>query len=252
MFKLNVLLQKISGLARGLWIILSIAFMTACAANNTVKSPPVEQAGDSEWSSSYAKLQALSAEEIEQLSIDEAFEFVDAIPAEKIRVLIEEKFPEGISEESPLKPETNWKGKQAPDFTLKDLSGKEHKLSDFRGKYVFLDFWGTWCEPCVALLPKIRKVYDQVDKSKIEFIGICVGCHDVDMKEFVKENGLSWLQLVDNDGIGEIYVNEVYSINSFPTPLLIDPNGKVVEDGSSPERSKRFLNLMDIISLHVK
>ncbi len=250
MFKLNILLQKTSRLARGLLILLSIAFMTACA-NNTVKNSPVVQANDSDWSSSYAKLKSLSAEEIKQLSIDEAFAFSDAIPPEKLEALLAEKFPEGL-ENSPLNPDVSWLGKQAPDFTLKDLSGKEHKLSDFRGKYVFLDFWGTWCKPCVALLPKIRKAYDQVDKSKIEFIGICVGCHDVDMNEFAKENNLNWLQLVDNDGEGEVYVNEVYLINSFPTPLLIDPNGKIVEDGSTEEGYERFLNPMAVIKPYLK
>lgn len=139
------------------------------------------------------------------------------------------------------------KGKQAPDFTLKDLSGKEYKLADFRGKYVFLDFWGTWCGPCISALPKIREAYAKVDKSKIEFIGICVDCDD--LKEFAKKNDLPWIQLLDDNG----NVADKFSVKNYPTPMLIDPNGKIVEEGISDIGYTRFeQDLMGVINSHVK
>lgn len=115
-------------------------------------------------------------------------------------------------------------GTQAPDFTLKDINGKTHKLSDYRGKYVLIDFWGTWCPPCVKALPKIAKAYKQVDKSKIEFIGISVGSNN--LSEFVKKNKLNWVQLEDTDH--DNGPNVTYNVTAYPTMYLIGPDGKVV------------------------
>jgi len=97
MFKLNILLPKVSRLTLSLWSILSIAFIAGCS--NTAS---VDQASGSEWSSSYAKLQTLSAEEIEQLSQEEADRLTKDIPEEKLQALFAEKFPESAGAERSL------------------------------------------------------------------------------------------------------------------------------------------------------
>jgi peroxiredoxin len=114
-------------------------------------------------------------------------------------------------------------GQVAPDFELVDSLGNRRKLSEFRGKFVLLDFWGTWCVPCVEELPSMAKDYEKVDKTKVEFIGVCAGCDD--LEEFLQANPLEWVQL--NDLVGK--VSEQYQVTSYPSIILISPEGVVLE-----------------------
>lgn len=130
-------------------------------------------------------------------------------------------------------------GEKAPAFTLKDLSGADRQLSDFKGKYVLVDFWGTWCAPCIEALPKIKKTYAKLDKSKFEVVGICVDCDG--LKNFVKENELSWVQLEGDDDVADAYL-----VKGFPTMFLIDPDGKVVgNDSTIPSLNTHLLATME-------
>ena len=139
-------------------------------------------------------------------------------------------------------------GEQAPVFTLKDLAGKEHSLADFKGKYVFVDIWGTWCGYCVEVLPKIKKVYKNLDKDKIAFVSICVDCPDLD--EFLETTELPWLQLVTDSG--DKILNQ-FGVDAYPTPVLIDPNGKILESGIEEEGFERLDDgLGDTIKSYLK
>lgn len=131
-------------------------------------------------------------------------------------------------------------GDQAPDFILKDLSGKTYKLSDFHGKYVFVDFWGTWCPPCIESLPDIKNAYDSLDKNKVAFISICSDCDD--LAEFLQQNDLPWLQL-----IADTKSKNDFSVSEFPTPYLIGPQGKILAEGNSQAGYKSFSNPKKLI-----
>jgi peroxiredoxin len=131
------------------------------------------------------------------------------------------------------------KGADAPEIELMDNFGKKRKLSEFRGKYVLVDFWGTWCQPCVEALPKLAKVYQQIDKSKIEFVGVCADCPD--FKEFITEEKLSWVQLSDPD----MTVSKEYGVDGFPTVFLIDPQGKVIDNSIWVESAEELLQLIN-------
>jgi peroxiredoxin len=136
-------------------------------------------------------------------------------------------------------------GQVAPDFELSDNNGKTHRLSDYRGKWVFIDFWATWCGPCVAELPMINQAYQSVDKSKVEFIGICAECSEFD--EFIQENPMQWLHLLDPDR----KVPKLFGLSSFPTKALISPEGIVVE--TSYTNNKRLKHdLLRTINYHKK
>jgi peroxiredoxin len=111
----------------------------------------------------------------------------------------------------------------APDFELVDNFGNKRKLTDFRGKYVLIDFWGTWCKPCIAELPHLKKAYAAIDKNKVEFVGVCSECPD--FEAFLAEEKFDWVQL--NDPAGE--VSESYGVSEYPSMILIDPEGRVLE-----------------------
>ena len=116
-------------------------------------------------------------------------------------------------------------GKPAPDFTLKDLQGKDLTLSSLRGKYVVLDFWGSWCGWCIKGIPEMKKYYAKY-KDKMEILGI--DCRDTEekWKEAVEKHELPWLH-VRNDGNPD--VSTLYAIEGYPTKIVIDPEGNIAK-----------------------
>ena len=116
-------------------------------------------------------------------------------------------------------------GKPAPEFSLKDLDGKERNLASFKGRYVLLDFWGEWCYWCMKGMPDMKKYYDKY-RSKIEFVGI--NCRDSEetWRETVESEGLDWTNLY-NGTSDEILKS--YAVEGFPTKVLIDKEGKIIQ-----------------------
>lgn len=116
-------------------------------------------------------------------------------------------------------------GVQAPDFTLNDLNGKPLSLSSLRGKYVVLDFWGSWCVWCIRGIPKMKEYYNKY-KGKFEILSI--DCNDTDQKwrDAVKKYELPWLHVYNPK---DSKVLSDYAIQGFPTKILIGPDGKIVK-----------------------
>lgn len=112
----------------------------------------------------------------------------------------------------------------APDFTISDKEGKEISLSALRGKYVLLDFWGTWCQACMKELPDMKRFYKK-HREKLEIIS--VDCHDDESawKEIVEDYKLKWTQVRDSKENG---LAEKYGVSVFPTKFLIDPDGIIL------------------------
>ena len=114
----------------------------------------------------------------------------------------------------------------APDFTLNDINGKPLSLSSLRGKYVIIDFWGTWCIWCVRGMPMMKEYYKKYS-DKMEILG--VDCNDPEKKwkAGVKELDLPWKHVYNPKGSTEVL--EKYEIEGFPTKVLVDPEGKLVK-----------------------
>lgn len=114
----------------------------------------------------------------------------------------------------------------APLFTLKNLEGKDVSLSDFRGKWVILDFWGAWCPWCIKGFPSLKEAYAKFD-GKLEIIGI--DCRDSDeaWRTAVKRYELPWVQ-VYNGGAEAEKLYEEYAVQGFPTKVIVSPEGKIV------------------------
>lgn len=116
-------------------------------------------------------------------------------------------------------------GQQAPDFSIKDVNGKTIKLSDFRGKAVFLNFWATWCIPCLEEMPEMEIVYRKLKDRKFEMIAVSVD-NDWDVvKEFYQRHKLTLPSFLDPGH----QVANAYKVYKFPETFLIDANGYVVK-----------------------
>jgi peroxiredoxin len=114
-------------------------------------------------------------------------------------------------------------GSAAPDFVLTDLQGKEHRLSDYRGKGVFLNFWGTWCKPCEKEMPYINRQYEVYKKQGVEVLAVNVGETKLSVQKFADRFGLTFPIMIDR----EDQVMNAYDVGQLPATFLIDKNGKV-------------------------
>ena len=145
------------------------------------------------------------------------------------------------------KPEEN--KTPAIDFELKDQYGKTQKLSDYKGKVVFLNFWATWCPPCKMEMPDIQKIYEKYEKQgeKSEVVVLSVAApntqdeKDIDgIKAFLEENGYTYPVLMDDGG----YTFGAYRISSLPTTFMIDKEGNVfgyVQGGLTQEAMESII-----------
>ncbi|MEI3802494.1 MULTISPECIES: TlpA disulfide reductase family protein [unclassified Chitinophaga] len=120
-------------------------------------------------------------------------------------------------------------GAAAPDFTQLDASGKPVKLSDFRGKYVLLDFWASWCGPCRRENPNVVKAYNNFKDKGFTVLGVSLDKPDDREKWLaaIEKDGLQWTQVTDL----KAWDNEaakLYEVNAIPMNFLIDPNGKII------------------------
>lgn len=114
-------------------------------------------------------------------------------------------------------------GKMAPDFTLKDIHGKDFSLSSLRGKYVVLDFWGSWCGWCIKGMPEMKKYYEKY-KGKFEIVG--VDCQDTEAKwkAAVEKHQLPWIHVKNET---KDLTPEKYAVTGYPTKVLINPDGTI-------------------------
>ena len=116
-------------------------------------------------------------------------------------------------------------GTIAPDFTLNDPTGKPLSLSSLRGKYVVLDFWGTWCGWCIRGIPKMKEYYS---KYKNQFEILSIDCNESKEKWLagLKKYEMPWLHVYNPDNTS---VREDYAIQGYPTKIIVGPDGKIVK-----------------------
>ena len=114
-----------------------------------------------------------------------------------------------------------------PDFAEKDLAGKPLAIANFKGKVVLVDFWATWCGPCVAELPNVLKAYEKYHAKGFEVIGISLDKDETALNSFIKKKNMPWPQYFDGQG----WQNKLaakYGITSIPATYLLNGEGKII------------------------
>lgn len=125
-------------------------------------------------------------------------------------------------------------GANAIDFQKVDVNGKDIRLSDFKGKTVLLDFWGSWCGPCRASNPHLKKLYEKYQSKGFEIIAIAQEQKKLLSEartawlKAIEEDGLTYINVLNNDGIEKQNLVSDYSIMAFPTKILISNEGKIL------------------------
>lgn len=115
-------------------------------------------------------------------------------------------------------------GEPAPDFQLTDMEGHAQRLSDYRGRGVLINFWGSWCEPCVNEMPLLKEAYAQAGDG-VEVLAVNVGQSRGTVKQFAEEQGLIFPLLLDVSG----ETAKTYRISGLPVSVLIDAEGVIAE-----------------------
>ena len=118
-------------------------------------------------------------------------------------------------------------GSMAPDFSLTSPDGKTVKLSDLRGKYVLLDFWASWCGPCLREVPNVKKVYDKYHNRGFEIFSVSLDEDQAKWEKAIVDNDLNWIHGSSLQG-WNCPVAKLYNVSGVPTMLLIDREGKII------------------------
>ncbi len=127
-------------------------------------------------------------------------------------------------------------GMQAPDFTLRTLIGESFNLQEQRGKPVFLNFWGTWCGPCIAEMPDIQKLQNTMSGS-IHIVGIGVGDTRSQELRFITQYGYTWTFVLDSTG----EARNAYEVSAYPTSVFLNAKGEIVSKFVGTRNYETFL-----------
>jgi peroxiredoxin len=118
-------------------------------------------------------------------------------------------------------------GMTFPDFSEKDLAGRPLSVAQFKGKVVLVDFWATWCGPCVEELPNVLAAYEKFHDKGFEIIGISLDESESALKGFISKRGMKWPQYFDGQA-WESKMAAKYGVTGIPMTLLIGRDGKIV------------------------
>ena len=136
-------------------------------------------------------------------------------------------------------------GAWIPDFDFVDFDGRRRRLSDFRGRYVMLDFWGSWCPPCRAEVPFVKDAYARFGSRGFEVLGMDSerGATMAEVQAYLDTNDVRWT-FATPDSVRRI-IDERFQIPAFPRVILLDPEGRVVESNNNALRGENLARTLD-------
>lgn len=135
-------------------------------------------------------------------------------------------------------------GQPAPDFALKDASGKKISLSDYKGRVVMINFWATWCPPCRQEMPSMESLFQEYNKKGFEILAVSSDSQaEKIVKPFMEFYELTFSALMDIDGS----VHSLYGVTSIPTTYIVDKNGNIAQKFMGPRdwKDKNIKNMIE-------
>lgn len=132
-------------------------------------------------------------------------------------------------------------GHKAPDFSTTGIDGKPVELSDYKGKYVMLDFWASWCAPCRQENPNVVKQYKKFKDKGFNILGISLDVKKGDWQSAINADGLKWQHASDLQSF-EGPTQRLYHVEAIPSNFIIDPNGIIVAKNVTGSALEEFLN----------
>ncbi len=133
------------------------------------------------------------------------------------------------------------------DLVLNDLSGNKRKISDYIGnsRYILLDFWASWCAPCIAAFPELKEIYTKYNRTDLDIIGISLDISEGAWKNILERVDAPWSQLVVGSRELEAEVMEAYSFKGIPFAVLLNKNGNIIKSGHSTELVYEIIQLIE-------
>jgi len=134
------------------------------------------------------------------------------------------------------------RGDAAPNFTLKDINNQTVRLSDFKGKVVYIDFWATWCTFCRAAKPKLAEINEKYKDDNFVLIGISTDMQKKDWENYINGHNYNWVQTIDAKQNSLYFVTDYYFVSGIPRGILIDKDGNYYDsiDPRNPNLSQHI------------
>ena len=182
--------------------------------------------------------QTIPGEELKSMADASAKKFPGSAGLAKIKSLLAVKAPDPAADNS----NTSYSllNKPAPDLTMNDVNGKPVSISDFKGKYVLVDFWASWCGPCRQENPNVVAAYNRFKGKNFTILGVSLDEDKANWQKAIAKDNLSWNHMSDLQQWESAAV-KAYGIEGIPFNVLIDPAGKIIASSLRGEELERKL-----------
>lgn len=140
------------------------------------------------------------------------------------------------------KPKGVTEGLFIPDLQAQTIQNKRFHITDYKGKYVLLDFWGTWCKPCIEAIPELKWLDAQFKEKGLVTVSVAYDKDVQKVKSFTQKKGMDWVHVFESqeDSKESLWVNQL-KVQAFPTTILVSPTGKIIARGKNIEELNRIL-----------